>query len=98
MERAVEGQRRRRVFVTQAPIDDIKYKPQPIDVSQQYLEEHINCGKTRTCMTYYDYVQIYVKFFSGDTSVKVMEWNRECEKTVFLRETEFGVWRKTRDR
>ena len=33
MEHAAEGQRRRRVFVRRAPIDDIEYKPQPIDVS-----------------------------------------------------------------
>ena len=51
MERAIEGQRRRRVFVREAPIDDIEYKSGPIHVSQQYREELINCGKTRICLT-----------------------------------------------
>ena len=42
MERFAEGQRLRRVFVRQAPIDDIEYTSQPIDASQQYLEELID--------------------------------------------------------
>ena len=51
MECAAEGQRRRRVVVRQAPIDDIEYKSQPIDVSQQHPEELIDCGKTRSYTT-----------------------------------------------
>ena len=62
VERAAEGQRRRRVFVRQAPIDDIECKSEPIDVSQQYIEELMNCGKTRTHLTHCHYDQILVKF------------------------------------
>ena len=51
----------------QAPIHDIEYKSEPIDVSQQYLEDIINCGKIRTYLTYYEYNQIHVEFFSGGT-------------------------------
>ena len=86
VERAAEGQRRRRVSARQAPIDDIEYKLQAIDVLQQYLEERINCGMTCTYMTYYDYDQIHVKLFSGDTCVKATEWHRDCEKKVSLRD------------
>ena len=28
--------------------------------------------------------QFYVKLFSGNTSVKVTGWNRECETTMYL--------------
>ena len=73
MERAAEGQRRRRVFVVQAPIDNIEYKSQPIDVSQQYLEEFISGSKTRYYTTYYNGDQVQVKCFSGDTSVKITD-------------------------
>ena len=30
--------------------------------------------------------------------VKVAGWKRECEKTVYLRWKEFGIWRQTQDR
>ena len=46
MERAAEGQRRRRVFVREAPIDDTEYKLQRIHVPPQYLEELISSRKT----------------------------------------------------
>ena len=77
IERAAEGQRCRRIFVRRAPVDDIEYKFLPIGVSQHYLEELINCGKTRAYMTYYDTDKIHVEFITGDTPVKVTEWNRQ---------------------
>ena len=52
----------------------------------------------RSYTTYYDGDQFHVKFFSGDTSVKATEWNRECEKTVYIKEIESGRWIKIADR
>ena len=63
-------------------MDDFGYKSLPIDVSQLCLQELINCGKTRTYQTCYDIDQIHVELFTGETSVKVTEWNSGCEKTL----------------
>ena len=49
-------------------------------------------------MKYYDSEQIHVKFFPGDRSVKVTQWNSDRDNTVHLKDDQAGIWRKHTDR
>ena len=47
--------------------EDIEYKSEAIEYSDQYLVELIHRKKMRSYMTYYDNDQVHVKFYSSET-------------------------------